>query len=395
MHSVRDDCVNWADEKSLVARNTCEGEVHIDLNQNISKFPELLVHALQHDCPPSVTFALDGLNFAAWKEQVARPHDILLPATTVVPSTSTTAWTSILSGTLPSDHGIFGAAFFLPEASGCYSLRHSVRYSGEGAIPCAIDSSILCSNHPTLFDRLKKLGYLCQYRGQPRYATDSPFLRNLANGADLIPLPYADELHSSPFDLVSEIIDQTRCGLVESRGRPLYQFNMINFDTYVHRNGYDSKLFEALNFLRQQIGTLQREFPKLCVAGISDHGMVRQSCESADSLLTDPVVIKLSQHLPGGAGRILFFYPRREGAGKLWEHLHQKLGGSGYLFDKQGFVSRYLQGATGPFIERIGDIVAVARTASFPSAMPSALFEHGGLTADEMIAGICFFGASS
>lgn len=392
LHSIRDACSEWMGQEQLEKKSSCDGGIQLNPDQNVAKFMSLLVNALRADLPPAVTFALDGLSFSVWKQGVAYPNDILLPVTSVVPSTSTTAWSSILSGTLPSEHGILGAAFLVSAAEGCYSLRHSIRYSADIAVPCTFNEPLIYFTNANLFATLKDLGYACQYRGQPRYATESRFLRDLAYCADLIPLENADHLHFSPCELVEEIIKQTRTALTSTE-RPLYQFNMVNFDSYVHCHGYDDSLFEALVLLRQEIDSLLRQFPEVCISGISDHGMIRQACRSNKSILSDTSVLQMSRYNPGGAGRILFFYPRPEAYADLWNLLSERIGNDGILFTRETFLTKYIGSTSEEVASRVGDIVAIAQTDAFPSALPSALFEHGGLSTDEMMAGMCFFGA--
>jgi len=153
---------------------------------------------------------------------------------------------------------------------------------------------------------------------------------------------------------------------------------------HISEKGYTGAFIDAVAALAERMREFRTRFDRLSILAVADHGMIRQTPRLKTPLIKDVEILRLSRHNPGGAGRILFFYPSKGCHAEMWALLNQRLGQSGLLLSRSEYIERYYGLGTYD-TQRIGDIVAVAKDAAFPSASIDDMHEHGALSPEEML----------
>lgn len=379
----------WVGEDELLQEEMGTFGVKYQPQQNVGQLKPIasaLAEQLQHNL---IICAFDSVSYFCFQEACAAYARRVSPVTSTVPSTSMTAWTSIFRGSHPREHGVYGTVFYLEEEQETISFlrRKLADEKKEGVFPWLGKSA-----GETLFTELNASGYKCSFYGLGSDLTQLSFFNQIASGATVHDMPQGELME---FDLQAysnylvDVINEE----VLTRRQSEEKFCSVAFMScarYIARHGITAHLQESLRSFAAAMQLIKRDNDKLSIVAVSDHGMVPQQPILSLPLIHDEEILDLCRHRPGGAGRILFFYPKQEDFPKVWELLECKIGDTGQLFTRAAFIDKYYQGNTYQH-SRIGDIVAVAKDRRFPSAGLNEAYEHGGLDADEMTSFISLF----
>lgn len=326
-------------------------------------FPEDLQHARQ-----VVVLVLDGLG---WNQLWAHRDRLATlaglqggPITTVAPTTTATALTSITTGLAPLEHGVVG---YRVDLGG--DVVNMLRWSTA--------SGDVRRRHP------------------PRDVQPvPPFL-----GAN-VPVVSKVELETSAFSeahlrgsrprgwrtvsgLAVEVGRQLR------NGEPFVYAYYDGVDKVAHERGFGAFYDAELTTADRLVGDLLDQLvPGAALAVIADHGQVHVG----DAVITpDPEVLRLVHH-QSGEGRFRWLHARSGAANDLvaaardrhgdvaWVHSRDELLDAGWFGPAMG----------GPVAGRLGDVALVAREAvSFDEPADTGPFRlicrHGSMTADEVL----------
>ena len=181
-----------------------------------------------------------------------------------------------------------------------------------------------------------------------------------------------EKLAEHPLAFTARTLKLTR-KFVEERSvsdAQMVLFNYFNFDPYIHEKGYDQSIKQSLQQLFHTIDILRSEHADMLFLTISDHGMTPQHPDCRISPVKDPELAALSYANPAGAGRILFFYPRKGCVLDLQHAVEDRIKTHGELLTREDFLSRCYRGKKCYAPERIGELVAIARDDKFPAASP-------------------------
>jgi predicted AlkP superfamily pyrophosphatase or phosphodiesterase len=315
-----------------------------------------------------VLLVLDGLG---WDQMEARRG--LLPTlsamqgepiTTVAPSTTSTALTSITTGVPPGEHGIVG-------------YRVAVHGEVLNILRWATAAGDAHNSIPPA-----KLQSLTPFLGQrPPVVTRAEFRHSGFTAAHLEPARFHG--YRTMATMATEIEQLLR------RSEPFVYAYYEGLDKVAHEYGlgqhYDNELTWIDHLVEQIVGRLPAHAVLVLVA---DHGQV----EVGDNVVYLANDVLANTSMQSGEGRFRWLHARPGRARALYEAALEHHADNAWVVTRDDVVS---QGWLGPVVReaarsRLGDVAIVARTdVAFHDAQDTGPYElvgrHGSLTAAEML----------
>jgi len=320
-----------------------------------------------HDARTVVVLVLDGLGW-----NLLETHRAELPIlgamaggaiTTVAPSTTASALTSIATGLVPSRHGIVGFRM-LVDGSVLNVLRWQVPYGRRAPDPFAVQrhTAFLGRPVPVVTKReFKHTGFTeahlrgCEFHGWSTIAVLVEELRRLSRGD----------------------------------ARLVYSY-YPGVDTVAHEYGIVHDSFTAeLRFADELVGRVLEALPEHAALLVTaDHGEVQVE----DRWISLHPVAHLMARA-AGEGRFRYLHAPRGGADDLLVAATEAFGADAWVLSRDQLLDEGWLGpgtVTASVRRRIGDVVLAphAPVAYVDAAMPKEaklVGAHGSLTADEML----------
>lgn len=345
---------------------------------------------------PVVVFLVDGFGWRhveQWADDAGDPaaqlwRGLARPITTVFPSTTTAALTSLSTGAPPGRHGLVGYRQYLPRWG---MVADMLRMSPVGV--AAMDALIgpqwkpeLLSGVPTLASRGVRTAALTRDRFQ-----GSGFTRLLYDGAEFAG-------YATAADLAHGLL-----ALLERDDPPgLIHVYWDELDTIQHLRGPRpelvglelDRLARLVSFVGAHLADARARRTRLLVTG--DHGQVPATPQGRIRLeQAEPVARELGRP-PAGDRRAGLLAARRGRTAELKAALSALLPPGSELLDAQAALDAGLFGPA-PFhpeiLERIGDLVVLVPSPSSLTYLAPGAAEptrhlfgaHGGLEPDELV----------
>lgn len=335
--------------------------------QSIAGVPGLLVEGGWESI---VVLAIDGLGYDL-AEEVFQP-DRLVPMTTTFPSTSITAWMTALTGRTASEHGLLGVRFRAPDA--------------DRLLDCFADEPPHARRlPPVVFQTLAAHGVRCLVNPGEMATWPGWWRSAVTRGAtELRPTADWDCIRYDPARTAQAAEDEVRNGLRQRGAGPSVVWSWINVDDCVHRLGYPPELVAAL----RRLGRLAAELAEAghTVLAFSDHGLVPSSCPPALmagwEAATGPGLCRLPN---GGAGRTRWCYPEPGRTAEVAERLADLFGDRALVVPVRRLAELGLLDVNEETAWALGDVVCLAIGEEFAVPDPGVRYEHGSVTAQEMI----------
>ncbi len=318
---------------------------------------------------PQVLVVLDGLGWAQLEARTAATpnlHEMTGgPITTVAPSTTATALTSITTGLTPGEHGVVGYRMMV-DGSVMNALRW--RSTDQGDLRRFVPPDVLQPYEPFLGQRVD-------------YVSPSKFARTGFTGAHL----RGAELHGyrTTAVMVSEIGDVLRRG-----ARFVYAY-YDGVDKVAHEYGLDRRYEAEVAFADRLIGDIMAAVPHGTQVHVTaDHGQV--DC-GEDLRAIAPEVLDLTVGLSGEA-RFRWLHARPGADDELVAAASDAHGGSAWVRSRDQMIDEGWFGPTvrAEVVERYGSVALLPfepfgfddpdDTGSFP-----LVGRHGSLTEAEML----------
>jgi hypothetical protein len=199
------------------------------------------------------------------------------------------------------------------------------------------------------------------------------------------PLP-GDEGEPLPGDggvdaIVDAVTSDLEAALARHRSGLVWAY--LNLDDHLHRSGPDQAIARAC----RAVDALARRLSRAGAAVLlyADHGCAASRPRAGTMAGWDEVSSSLACRLPaGGAGRVRWLYPRAGEEARLARRLRALL--------PETVVTTPAELARCGVVEagsigqaRLGEIVLLASGPDFPVPDPALAYEHGSLTAAEML----------
>ena len=312
-----------------------------------------------------VLLVLDGLGWNALQEHKDRLPTIAGMTggaiTTVVPSTTATALTSICTGLTPAQHGVLGYRMVV---SG--EVLNVLRWSSSDTRP------------PDPFDVQRHTAFLG--RDVP-VVTKSEFRNSGFTNAHLRGARFVG------WSTVSVLVEHC-VRLVASGDRFVYAY-YPGIDNIAHEFGLHNGFYEReLEYTDRLVGDLLTSLPRDTVLVVTaDHGQMHMERDDWIDLGSLSSIVDVM----AGDGRFRYLYARKGAAKELAAAATDLLGTHAWVRTRaqvldDGWIGT---GATGSIPGRLGDVIVASRDASgfIDPALPVEVrlrSGHGSLTSDEM-----------
>lgn len=345
-----------------------------------------------------VVFAVDGIAAPVLERACASAGQFRRYRSTF-PSTSLVSWLAAV-GVPPGCHQVTGPVLRArPGYTSNYIADseeswHSAGQPGAGASASASPARRGCPafaapSAPTMFQELARLGLASEVLIGDFYGISEAWIALLTAGAARHdPGTDLGALRLSPAGMARAAVAGLRAR--QRAGPAACRWVYVNFDDYIHREGYSDELTAAL-------GGIADTAQELAAAGYtvlvhSDHGHIRNVCDPAQMAAWASVENPAYCTAPaGGAGRVRWLYPRPHLADAVRARLQDALGSHAAVFARDSpqwheFARCWAHPTlTG---DSVGDVVAVALTELFPVPDERYVFEHGSVCAQEMVTGV-------
>ncbi len=344
----------------------------------ISNVVPALLHTLEGDvgwvpsalleCERVVLLVIDGLG---WNQLQERRHltptlDGLTGAaiTTVAPSTTATALTSITTGLPPGEHGVMGYRIAVGP-----DVLNVLRWSTDGV---DARSTIVPG----------ELQPHAPFGGQrPPVLTRAEFAGSGFTLAHLEPVRFTG--YRTLGTLTAELVRLTQAG------EPLVYAYYEGLDKVSHEYGLAAQYDEELRWIDHLVATLLDELPAgTALALTADHGQV----ETADNVLELPSDVLTHIAMQSGEGRFRWLHARSGRALPMADAAAALLAEHAWVRTREQAIDEGWYGpkVTDAAASRLGDVLLAAKgTVAFHDPRDTGPYvligRHGSLTPDEML----------
>jgi Type I phosphodiesterase / nucleotide pyrophosphatase len=319
-----------------------------------------------HDAQTVVVLVLDGLGWESL--QVHRETLPVLssleggPITTVVPSTTATALTSLTTGLAPSRHGVVGYRIRVDEC-----VLNVLSWHGEGHRP---PDAQTFQRHPPFLGRHVPVVTKSEFRGSGFSAV------------------HYGEAEFHGWSAMSSLVEH--CRVLARDGAPFVYAYYPGVDSVAHRQGLHDGFYDAeLRAADRLVGDVLDVLPPSTVLVVTaDHGQIHLDADDWISLGSLAPLIDVCS----GDGRFRYLHARRGAAAELADAARREHGGRAWVRSRAELLD---EGWLGPDPSpaaraRLGDVVLASRddVGFIDPALPheSRLRSaHGSLTAAEML----------
>lgn len=356
-----------------------------DLKKSVTNIANFIENAFNY-YDEIVVFAMDAISYEYYLseiQKVSRGYNHKVGVlSSVFPSTTSVVWPSIITGTTPSEHGIYGTSFLHEDFCQNYIwISNTLNHKDERRLLDKESFRINLSGKKTIFEKLKDIGVVSYYLGSHGQGVANPFRNELTKGSIHIkPDEYYSKLKYNPQKLIGYFIDEDKKLLREDGSKRLI-WNYVDLDDYIHENGY-SKLSKDLDWSVLFDFWKGNKKDRLFLF-ISDHGQTSQNPSSFD-VLKASVENSSLKYNSGGAGRVIYFYPEAGKEDEALEWVRNIVGNNGLVVKKEDLVNLGLIQEKAVGFDRIGSIVAIAISPGFPSVGNKYIAEHGSVSSEEM-----------
>ncbi|GMR10141.1 MAG: alkaline phosphatase family protein [Anaerolineae bacterium] len=338
-----------------------------------------------------------GLNlFECWLEGRAKSLQPLVSRgalgalTSVVPSTTSAALTTLWTGRSPAEHGILGYELFLRE----YGLVANMITHAPASFEGEADSLVHAGFDPKSFLPVQTMGPHLSEAGVESHA----FLHSNIAGSGLSTMHYP-EVNQHSFDELSDLWTSLRQLLDTASEKPRFIWSYFgNVDHLAHRHGPHDERVEAEfaqfadSLMAGFVDALSPEARKDTVLILmADHGQVATRKDPHLELRNHPDLIRRLHMLPSGENRLAYLYPRPGQADAVEEYIARTWPRMFRILGSDHALAAGLFGPGQPSKSarsRIGDRVALSQGEGYlwwAAKENPLLGRHGSVTSEEML----------
>lgn len=318
-----------------------------------------------------VVIAVDGLGYP--HAAAALRPDSLTALTSEFPTTTIACLLTSVTGQPPDAHGFVGVQYLHTDGIRTVNCHDGTLTSPAG--PPATARPTRTPGLPTVFGTLAALGVPSLVVPNELASLHADVRGRLLHGASVtapsLP-PIADPVRriAASGDLITT-----------APGSMTWVY--LDLDTHIHRHGFDGRLYAAA-------AALDRLAQRLRAAGaavliFADHGLTASRPSPTTLAAWQAATAERHCRLPaGGAGRTRWIYPHPGHEDRLAAQLAERIPDA--VVTSPGQLAGW--GLTRPGSigqRRLGEIVLIARGPDFPAPDATTCYEHGSMTADEVL----------
>jgi hypothetical protein len=369
-----------------------------------SPLPPEIIHFFGEGKARRVVFVLvDGLGLHQFQEWLRlHPNQgwswiaqdgLLAPATSVVPSTTSAALTTLWTGRSPAEHGTVGYELWLKEYGLVANMIRQNPASFEGGGGPAGNLSSAGFNPETALP-WPTLGTHLASNGVNSYA-----FQHISIARSGLSRMFLKDVNLLPFFSYNEMWINLRSLLESAREDRLFAWVYWgDVDLFGHIYGPEDERFLAeftgfnQGFQEYFLDKLsQRARQDTLIVLMADHGMIHTPHYLQYHLHQHPNLLKRLHILPTGEHRLFYLHPRPGQVEPVREYIQHTWPGQFKLLDSDYAVEKGLFGP-GPIhpglIDRVGDLIGIAQAQAYlwgAAKENHLLGRHGGLSAQEML----------
>lgn len=314
---------------------------------------------------------------------------LLAPLTSIAPSTTASALTTLWTGVPPSGHGIMGYEMWVKEYSLILNaITHTpVDFTGDPEMlrRAGFRSETLLPV-PTLGPRLAR-GGVRSFAFHHQAIYNSSLSSMLLPGVESIPFKELDDLWASVVSTLDSVKNERSYSYVY----------WGNLDSLAHHYGpQNDRTRQALRMFGRSVSGFLRDLRKqqagrTLLLLTADHGMIFTPNEPVDDLRNHPELLSCLAMLPSGEARLAYLFPRSGQEERLRSYIGATWGEQVRLIPASRVLEAGLFG-NGEFYEkvaeRIGDCIAIPQGNHawwWANRENSLIGRHGGLSRAEML----------
>lgn len=337
-----------------------------------------------------VFFLIDALGMSSLEKLMNRErvfHEyVVIEATSVFPTTTSAAITSLLTGATPVEHGVLGYILYIRQLG---TLLNMIELSSPivGKVTSTLSNRELMFEK-TIFERLLEVGV-------KSFVLTSKTIRG-SGLSNLVNVGASVRSYQSFGDMFSKFRE-----ILQENG-PFFGFVYWGLlDSIGHKLGVDSDAFESelywlLKMLMREILPVLPHNTLLIVLG--DHGQIFTPWEKETWWSWKDEVSTFFSVPPGGEMRMMHIYTNQPDA--VVQYLNEKYRDRALVLTKEQALNEKLFGEAvvvpGASVERIGDVVLIARENysfyfKYTGKEESLKSKHGSLTQEELLVPLMIF----
>lgn len=334
----------------------------------------------------TIVFAIDSISFKYFITELINfieNDSKIAPITSMFPSTTNTAWSSIITWLPPSKHWMVSVSFKNNSPKGSYVwLNDKIKDNNWNIYKVSSSVNIFNDRLKNIF--LKSLGNHTYYwkHWLIELNWENTLLHSFLSKWAKIHNPNMSWKDYFDLNKIFEDVKSHISNIINLKSKWI-DWVYIDIDTYIHKFWYTNEL--TTWFFKEFFSlfyNLKKLWAKIIIC--SDHWQIEQ-WKIEDSIFK---MSKLNKNLDipvSWAWRTLFFYP------KLGKHKDVKIWLKSIIWDKWRILTKkecvnlWILSVQELKSDKIWDIVVIANKKWFPSTWPDSLFEHGWLSSDEMI----------
>lgn len=361
------------------------------------QIPEL--NSIMDDIDQIIVVLIDALSFSRFIDWSANPSLIentflregtVFPITSVVPSTTSAALTTLWTGHSPAEHGILGYELFLRE----YGLVANMITHSPAALNMRPGSLYQAGFDP---ENALPVPGLAPHLIKSGIETFGILSKNIMySGLSRMHYPDVDIYGYTTVSELWHIATQLANMPLESRRIIWVYFGAIDTLSHIYGPDTDQVKTEFFNFIE----TMQKVFMKGISEGsrkrsamllLSDHGQKATSNNPHFELSAHPTFLNRLHLQPTGEHRFAYLYTRPGQKEAILEYVERTWPNSFYHLNADHAMEVGLFGPGQPAKEshhRIGDQIIISKGSNYlwweqrPNTMRG---RHGGLSFDEMV----------
>jgi len=307
----------------------------------------------------------------------------LIPLTSVFPPTTTTALTTLATGTSPATHGVLGYTMFLQVPGSVVNMIHlSPPGAQSGALPKLGIAPASMLPVQSVYQRLATGGVPATLL-LPKYIANSGLSELLYQGVE----------ETVPFLSLSDLFMHLR-GLLAKPGRRVLSVYWPTTDSIAHQYGPNCTAFaaETRHFFHVLEEELLSQADDVTVLVTADHGF--QPFSPAEDIVSCGDHPELRESLlvpPVGEARAATLFVRRGCEDRLSDFFHERFPDEFEVLSADQALERKLWGQEQPRPQvraRMGDLLVLSRgrkALMWPKEPVTMRGMHGGMTRDELL----------
>lgn len=330
---------------------------------------------------------IEGNPLADWQSHLK--DGLLVPLTSITPSTTSAALTTLNTGCLPVEHGILAYELFLKE----FGLIANMITHTATAFPEDKGSLLRAGFDPQSFLPIPTLGAHMQAHGVHTYTLQHQAIANsglsqmILRDTTCLPYQSLQEMWKIAHDIHA----------TKSKEKTYTYIYWSEIDTLSHHIGpEDQELVNQWQIFSSEMHKFLQKVKsgsasKTLFILTADHGQIASRIDPEYDLHNHPEFVKLLTMMPSGETRlpILFADPKNEPA--IRDYLNRHWDGKFHLLPSDEVISSGLFGNGESYqgtIDRLGQYVVFPEEDAYwwwANKENHLLGRHGGLSRDEML----------